>query len=31
VQAALATWLKGRSEVSGVEVSGLLDVWHSAW
>jgi uncharacterized protein YggL (DUF469 family) len=31
VQAALAGWLKARSEVSSVEVSDLLDVWHSAW
>jgi uncharacterized protein YggL (DUF469 family) len=30
-QAALVAWLQGRSEVSGVEASALLDVWHSAW
>ena len=28
---ALNTWLQARAEVSDVECSELLDVWHSAW
>lgn len=29
IRTALLDWLKGRSEVSAVEASGLFDLWHS--
>lgn len=31
VRATLNTWLAARAEVSNVECSALLDVWHSTW
>ena len=29
VRIALLEWIKNRSEISGVEASGLFDIWHS--
>lgn len=31
ILATLNAWLSARAEVSNVECSELLDVWHSAW